>query len=331
MTRDWEDRDRSGRGYGRREDHGGRDRSRDWSDRAGDEVRSWLGDDDAERRRRMDEERDYGMGGSMSRGRYGDERGGYGGRSMGGSGFDPYGSGRGDYGSGRGDYDRRRDDYGRGDLYDPISSGMAGRGMGMTGASFGTSYGSRSSYDAGRDAGSRRYGQDSRDRSDRGFLDRAGDEIASWFGDEDAQRRREMDSGHRGRGPKNYSRSDDRIREDVSDRLSDDRHIDASDIEVSVSGGEVTLDGTVENRFAKRHAEDLAESCSGVSHVQNNLRVKDRRAGAGMTGSGAATGRSGMGSTGMGGTGGSAVGGTGTGLGSETGGTDAAKPGSSQS
>ncbi|WP_374301223.1 BON domain-containing protein [Paracoccus sp. (in: a-proteobacteria)] len=189
-----------------------------------------------------------------------------------------------------------------------------------------------------RDRSGRGYGRredhGGRDRS-RDWSDRAGDEIASWFGDEDAQRRREMDSGHRGRGPKNYSRSDDRIREDVSDRLSDDRHIDASDIEVSVSGGEVTLDGTVENRFAKRHAEDLAESCSGVSHVQNNLRVKDRRAGAGMTGSGAATGRSGMGSTGMGGTGGSAmggtVGGTGTGLGGGTGGTDAAKPGSSQS
>jgi osmotically-inducible protein OsmY len=51
------------------------------------------------------------------------------------------------------------------------------------------------------------------------------------------------------------------------------RHIDASNIEVSVSRGEVTLNGTVTERFAKRHAEDLAESVSGVKHVQNNLRV----------------------------------------------------------
>jgi hypothetical protein len=49
---------------------------------------------------------------------------------------------------------------------------------------------------------------------------------------------------------------------------------------VSVSGGEVTLSGTVESRFAKRHAEDLADAVSGVTHVQNNLRVR-QSAGAG--------------------------------------------------
>ncbi|MFC3288266.1 BON domain-containing protein, partial [Paracoccus aerius] len=113
--------------------------------------------------------------------------------------------------------------------------------------------------------------------------------------------------GHSGRGPRNYSRSDDRIREDVSDRLSDDRHIDASDVEVSVSGGEVTLDGTVDSRAAKRHAEDLAESCSGVKHVQNNLRVKDRQMSSGSSGS-----MSGSGSTGMSGSSGSGMGSTGT-------------------
>ena len=79
---------------------------------------------------------------------------------------------------------------------------------------------------------------------------------------------------HRGRGPKNYARSDDRIRDDVNDRLTDDPHIDASDIEVSVSNHEVTLSGRVNSRFAKRHAEDIAESVSGVTHVQNNLRVQ---------------------------------------------------------
>lgn len=78
---------------------------------------------------------------------------------------------------------------------------------------------------------------------------------------------------HRGRGPKNYTRSDARILEDVNDILSDDGHIDASDIEVEVKDGEVTLSGTVSSRFAKRHAEDLAESASGVRNCQNNLRV----------------------------------------------------------
>lgn len=117
---------------------------------------------------------------------------------------------------------------------------------------------------------------------DRGFLDRAGDEIASWFGDDEAARRRRQDERedergygeHRGRGPKSYQRSDDRIREDVNDRLTDDPMLDASDIEVSVAGREVTLSGTVRQRWDKRRAEDLAESVSGVLHVQNNLRVQ---------------------------------------------------------
>lgn len=107
---------------------------------------------------------------------------------------------------------------------------------------------------------------------DRNFFDRAGDEVRSWFGDEEAGRRRLRDAGHGGRGPKNYIRSDERILEEVNDRLTFDRHIDASDIEVAVQGGEVTLSGTVTDRFAKRHAEDIVEDISGVKHVQNNLR-----------------------------------------------------------
>jgi osmotically-inducible protein OsmY len=134
------------------------------------------------------------------------------------------------------------------------------------------------------------FGRGSRDYSEaRGFFERAGDEVRSWFGDEDADRRRDRDmrrteQHHRGRGPKGYQRSDERIREDVNDRLTDDPHIDASDIEVAVSGREVTLTGTVNSRFEKRHAEDLAESVSGVTHVQNNLRVQ-QQADAGMGGS----------------------------------------------
>jgi hypothetical protein len=79
---------------------------------------------------------------------------------------------------------------------------------------------------------------------------------------------------HRGRGPKNYVRSDERIREDVSDRLADHAHLDASEIDVQVQNGEVTLSGTVDDRMSKRRAEDCADDVSGVKHVQNNLRVK---------------------------------------------------------
>ncbi|HWU64414.1 MAG TPA: BON domain-containing protein [Ensifer sp.] len=117
-------------------------------------------------------------------------------------------------------------------------------------------------------------------RGDRDMWDRAGDEIASWFGDEDAERRREMDArneeSHRGRGPKGYLRSDGRINEDVHDRLTDHPRLDASDISVTVEDGEVTLSGFVRRRGDKRIAEDCAESVMGVKNVQNNLRVKEQ-------------------------------------------------------
>ncbi|HEX3478397.1 MAG TPA: BON domain-containing protein [Kofleriaceae bacterium] len=80
---------------------------------------------------------------------------------------------------------------------------------------------------------------------------------------------------HRGKGPASYRRSDDRIRELVCESLTDDDEIDASDIAVSVTGGEVTLSGTVDDRHAKRAAEDCAYSVTGVRDVQNRLRVRD--------------------------------------------------------
>jgi osmotically-inducible protein OsmY len=79
---------------------------------------------------------------------------------------------------------------------------------------------------------------------------------------------------HIGRGPKGYKRSDERIREDVNERLTQDPEIDASEIEVQVKDGEVTLTGTVEMRYAKRRAEDLIENISGVREVHNQLRTR---------------------------------------------------------
>jgi osmotically-inducible protein OsmY len=108
---------------------------------------------------------------------------------------------------------------------------------------------------------------------ERNWWDKTTDEVSSWFGDEDAERRRRQDRMHKGRGPKNYQRSDERIKEDINDRLSDDWFIDASEIDVTVSSGEVTLTGTVDDRSDKRRAEDIAESVSGVKQVENRLRI----------------------------------------------------------
>jgi osmotically-inducible protein OsmY len=127
----------------------------------------------------------------------------------------------------------------------------------------------------GETAGSGYAGRGERYRDDeRGFFERAGDEIASWFGDDEAARRREMD--HRGRGPQNYTRSDERILEDACDQLTEDWAVDARNVQVTVDKGEVTLDGTVGTREEKRRAEDCVDRISGVGHVQNNLRVQER-------------------------------------------------------
>jgi BON domain len=90
---------------------------------------------------------------------------------------------------------------------------------------------------------------------------------------------------HRGKGPLGYQRSDERLRELVSEALSDDDQIDASQIQVTVKDGEVTLSGIVDDRRTRREAEDCVANISGVRDVQIQLRVKDDRRGQGMTAS----------------------------------------------
>jgi hypothetical protein len=77
-----------------------------------------------------------------------------------------------------------------------------------------------------------------------------------------------------GRGPKGYQRSDERLKEEICERLTADPDVDASEIEVSVQNGEVTLEGTVSTRQMKRGAEDCAEAVSGAQQVHNRLRVE---------------------------------------------------------
>ena len=79
-----------------------------------------------------------------------------------------------------------------------------------------------------------------------------------------------------GRGPKGWQRSDERIREDINERLTDHPHIDATEIDVQVKFGEVTITGTVDDRYSKRMAEEIAENVSGVKDVHNQLRVQSQ-------------------------------------------------------
>ncbi len=90
-------------------------------------------------------------------------------------------------------------------------------------------------------------------------------------------------SPHRGVGPRGYVRSDDRLREIVCERLTE-ADLDASDIEVQVAEGMVTLDGTVPDRQTRHLAEDVVDDCGGVKDIHNNLRVGRDRTPASATG-----------------------------------------------
>jgi len=90
---------------------------------------------------------------------------------------------------------------------------------------------------------------------------------------------REMPRGtqnvsHRGRGPKGYRRADERIHEEACERLTDDHFVDASEIAIEVTNGEVTISGTVDSRDQKRRAESVVDTVAGVRDVHNRLRVR---------------------------------------------------------
>ena len=287
MAERYRDRDRYDRerGYGRgderygRDDRFGRD-ERGMIERAGDEVRSWFGDDEAQRRR----ERDERESGSHAPEGYGRDYG----RS-------PEGSGdteRGWTGGGYPERDRVPD-------YD-VNEARPRRDWNMAASRPARLSGSGDYFDrddrsyrsyertfrTDRDYGRGGFGGQDYDRGARfsGYRERgaapggysaAGGYVGSYGGwGEGRGHYTGQDTGQfTGRGPKGYQRSDERIREDVCDRLADDPHIDASDIEIGVKQGEVTLTGFVRDREDKRHAEDLAERISGVREVHNSLRV----------------------------------------------------------
>lgn len=215
----WDDSERRFRERDRERDYGDGDRG--FLERFADEMRSWFGNEEAQRRRMMDEREDW-------RGERG--AGDWGWRDR----------GRGDWG--RGEWGRGSD-WTRGPDEREWSRDwgvVEGRGRGYGGGGYGASglggYGG--------------YGGWGRERD--------------WMG---------TSGPHGGRGPRNYQRSDERIREDLCERFTQHSHLDASDMEVRVENGEVTLDGSVIDRWAKRTAEDIAEGVWGVKEVHNRLRI----------------------------------------------------------
>lgn len=239
--RDWRERERSGRdrSWGREGSFG---RESGW----GNESRPWGNEGRSGRE-------SYGAQGGMGR-----QRESFGGRDAswryGGSAYEPY------YRAGRGRSEERggseRDDW----------------------RSQGSSYGGGSNY------GGSSYSSGPRMGSNYGYGSSIGSGVGSYGGSQQrqgwrgSQSSREMSGRtgqHAGKGPKDFRRSDERLREEISEHLMADPDIDASELTVNVKDGEVTLEGSVPDRQTKRDCEDCAENVLGVRQVNNRLRVSE--------------------------------------------------------
>jgi osmotically-inducible protein OsmY len=244
MERDLSERDRYGRA------------DRGPVDRAGDEVRSWFGDEEAARRRRMDEQ-EHDRWNREDRWRAGDQwkTGSHWGNER------SYSSGR-DYGDAG---------YGwRGDVRESGWRDVTDRDYSTwrsqppdTRISYGRYDRPAPDYTPYTEYGRQTYG---------GPYGRERSGAREWSSTEGWR----VPGPHIGRGPRGYQRSDERIREELNDRLTAHGLIDATDVECRVVNGEVTLTGWVDSRAAKHAAEDIAGDLHGVRDVHNQLRVRSR-------------------------------------------------------
>lgn len=88
----------------------------------------------------------------------------------------------------------------------------------------------------------------------------------------------------RGRGPKNATRSDSLIAEELNERFTHDELLDASEILLRVEDGKVLLTGEVPERWMKHRAEDIADGVRGVKDIDNQIRVDNGSASFGAGG-----------------------------------------------
>ena len=273
-------------------DDGPRRHERDWSDRAGDEVRSWFGDEKA-RQRRGNDERDDRFAPDSDRNGGRDEW-----RSH------PYPDSHREDRTSR--WEGPRDDRDQGyyasqsfgsyrtddrPYHDRARSYRDEAYRDRHAARYGSAW-NRPRYSNGDDPASEyfRAAREQRDEFLRYEAQSPGAEVderddrynagpynmpPNWARRERGGywRQYESNSPYAGRGPKDYRRSDDRVREEICDCMTDDPMLDASEITVQVSEGVVTLSGSVSSRDQKRRAEDVAERISGVKDVTNQLRV----------------------------------------------------------
>ncbi len=84
------------------------------------------------------------------------------------------------------------------------------------------------------------------------------------------------DAGFSGVGPKGYKKSDERLHEEACEASFRNPWVDASEIDVKVVDGVITVSGTVNGREEKREAESCMENISGVVDIRNELRLLEK-------------------------------------------------------
>jgi osmotically-inducible protein OsmY len=100
---------------------------------------------------------------------------------------------------------------------------------------------------------------------------------ATWGEEQFRAERREEQGGMPGAGqrrPRGQRRPDESLAQDLKEILTNDPELDATEVEVEVVGGAVTLRGVVYSSDAKLLAEELVESVAGVREVHNQLRIE---------------------------------------------------------
>lgn len=124
------------------------------------------------------------------------------------------------------------------------------------------------------------------DRSESQIQSRSADPGQSSYGgfkNEDTRFQHQSGSPSQGGAPSSGqqggSRADERLRDRVCEQLWR-TGLDVSEVSVDVSGGYVTLEGTVGSRDERRAIEDCVDRCAGVADITNRIRVEPDRTGA---------------------------------------------------
>ena len=166
-----------------------------------------------------------------------------------------YGGGYGNYGRGSSSYGRNYgSDYGSRGMGTGGYTGGYGRGYGSEGMGYGRNYGESRGMNTNRYSsgfGNMDYSSDYDSDFDTEFdYDYDFDTMpTSWSYQEIWL----IPGPFSGVGPQGYQRSDERIREDINERLTQHGRLNARDIQVEVKDGEATITGTVESRQAKQN------------------------------------------------------------------------------